>query len=300
MQYRYFIVDVFTARRFGGNPLAVVPDASGLGAADMQRIAREFNFSETTFVLPPPAGSTADFEVRIFTPTREVPFAGHPNVGTAFALAQDGMLGDIGDGIDVVFAERAGDVPVRIVPGSESGQWCELRAPQALQIGEPVDAGAVATVLGLDPADIRTATHPPRVASVGLEFLMVEMASAQALARARIDGAALQAAADDGLCADIHCYVRDGSTIDARMFAPLDGVPEDPATGSANCALVALLCELDGRQDGHFDWQITQGVLMGRASRLDARTEKRDGHVCGVWIGGNSVLFAEGSLSVSD
>ena len=134
-RYRFAIVDVFTSRRFGGNPLAVLPDAAGLDADDMQRIAREFNFSETTFVTAPPPGSAATRRVRIYTPTREVPFAGHPNIGTAAVLAASGELGDIGDGIDVVFDERAGEVPVRI-ESRPDGTWCELRAP------EPVAARA--------------------------------------------------------------------------------------------------------------------------------------------------------------
>lgn len=298
MQYRYFIVDVFSDQQFGGNPLAVLPEASGLTAGQMQQIAREFNFSESTFVLPPPPDSDSDFEVRIFTPTREVPFAGHPNVGTAFALAQDGVFGEIDTAREIIFSEQAGDVPVRIVPVQDGGFWCELRAPQPLQIGPPVDAALLAGILSLDLADIRVDRHPPRNASVGLEFLMVELTSVDALARARLNGALLEDAAGDGLCPDIHCYVRDGQTIDARMFAPLDGVPEDPATGSANCALVALLTTL-AAEDGEYTWQITQGVIMGRPSRLDARTQKHAGEVTGVWIGGQSVLFAEGSLSLT-
>ena len=132
---------------------------------------------------------------------------------------------------------------------------------------------------------------------MGLPFLMVELADADALARARIDAAALDAAVAEGLCADIHCYVRvDDAAIDARMFAPLDGVPEDPATGSANCALVGLLTARDPRASGRFRWRITQGVAMGRPSVLDARTEKRDGALAGVWIGGYSAAFAEGTL----
>ena len=120
-EFQFVIVDVFTSQRFGGNPLAVLPDATGLDAATMQRIAREFNFSESTFVTPAPAGSDAVRTVRIFTPTREVPFAGHPNVGTAAVLAAAGAFGDIGDGIDIVFDERAGRVPVRVEERPEGG-----------------------------------------------------------------------------------------------------------------------------------------------------------------------------------
>ncbi|MEO0615041.1 MAG: PhzF family phenazine biosynthesis protein [Pseudomonadota bacterium] len=296
----FTIVDVFTSQRFGGNPLAVVTGADGLSAATMQRIAREFNFSESTFVSAPPADSAAAFTVRIFTPTREVPFAGHPNVGTAAVLAETGVFGDIGAGLDVVFDERAGRVPLRI-ESRGAGTWCELEAPETLSLGATWPAEQLATILGLAPDDVVTDGHPPQEASVGLPFLMVELASAEALARAKVDTAAIDAALVAGMNTDIHCYVRldpdgDCERLDTRMFAPHDGVPEDPATGSANCALVGLLTALDARDALDARWSITQGVVMGRPSALEARTEKRGGAVTRVWIGGYSVRFAQGTL----
>lgn len=295
-RYRFFICDVFTQQRFGGNQLAVLPDAGGLDTAQMQAIAREFNFSESTFVLPGPEGYTR--EVRIFTPTTEVPFAGHPNVGTAFALASDGALGDPGDGLQVRFLEKAGDVPVSI-RADEGGIFCELQAPQPLSTGAAVDVDRIAATLSLKREDIVTRTHAPVVASVGLPFLVVELGSVDALRRARINAAMLDRFREDGIEPDIHLYTRSNDEFDirARMFAPLDGVPEDPATGSANCALVALLASCDPGGPADAEWRIAQGVEMGRPSELHART-RRSGKKITTWIGGYSVLTAEGELVV--
>ncbi len=292
MPYDYYICDVFTDTAFGGNPLAVLPDARGLSGAEMQRIAREFNFSESTFVLPAESGH--DRRVRIFTPTVEVPFAGHPNIGTAFVLASIGEL----DGRDEVrFEETAGIVPVRIERRA-GGIWCELTAPEPLTLSEPASPELLAGVLSLEPEDIVTDTHLPQAASVGLPFLMVELGDREVLARARIDHDALGILADQGLPPDIHLYTRSGDEFDvrARMFAPLDGVPEDPATGSANCALAALLSHYSAEPDGELRWRIAQGVEMGRPSVLEGRVQKAGGRVTAAHIGGASVMFASGRL----
>ena len=297
MRYRYFICDVFTDTPFGGNPLAVLPDASGLDTDRMQQIAREFNFSETSFVFPPEAGG--DRRVRIFTPKVEVPFAGHPNIGTAFVLAASGEL----DGREsVLFEEAAGEVRVSIDrgAGADGPVRCELAAPAPLQLSEPASAELVAGALSLEPGDLVTETHLPQAASVGLPFLMVELPDAATLARARIDAEMFEVIAEAGLPPDIHMYVRsdDDYDIRARMFAPLDGVPEDPATGSANCALAGLLAHYAPGDDCDLTWRILQGVEMGRPSLLEARAAKRDGRVTGAWIGGGAVMFAEGCLDI--
>lgn len=294
MRYRYYICDVFTETLFGGNPLAVLPDARGLGDEQMQRIAREFNFSESTFVFPPEDGG--DRRVRIFTPKVEVPFAGHPNIGTAFVLALTGEL----DGRDeVVFEEAAGRVPVTI--SRDGGRIrCELAAPETLTLSEPASAELIAAALSLEPEDIVTETHLPQAASVGLPFVMAELPDTDTLARARIDTEMFDVVAEHGLPPDIHMYVLGDDEYDvrARMFAPLDGVPEDPATGSANCALAALLAHYAPEESGDYGWRILQGAEMGRPSVLEARAEKRDGRMTGAWIGGESVAFAEGWLEL--
>lgn len=297
MRYRYFICDVFTTVRFGGNQLAVLPEAEGLDAVRMQQIAREFNFSESTFVFA--AGDALSRRVRIFTPTVEVPFAGHPNIGTAFALAADGAFGEIGEGVTVTFAEEAGPVPVLLRRDSSGRIWCELEAPQPLALGEIVDPAQVADVLSLDVDDVSIGIHPPQVASVGLPFLFVELVSRDALGRARIDMASAEKLRDAGIVPDIHMYTRSEDEFDmrARMFAPFDGVPEDPATGSANCALAALLTHCDPVFSSGGSWRIGQGVEMGRPSLLEARTAVVDG-VIRVWIGGHSVQVAEGFIEL--
>ncbi|MCU0300567.1 MAG: PhzF family phenazine biosynthesis protein [Candidatus Nanopelagicales bacterium] len=302
MGHAFVTCDVFTDVRFGGNPLAVLLDARGLTASQMQQVAREFNYSETTFVLPPERAG--DRRVRIFTPTREVPFAGHPNVGTAFVLATLGELGTLERERQVVLEEPAGDVPVTVRPLGSGRFRCELRAPEPPSVGPPVPVGLVATAMGLEPGDVATDRHAPCVASVGLPFVLVELRDEDALRRARPDEPALRRLLAAGAAtADVHCYVRtpdspDGVDLRTRMFAPFDGVPEDPATGSANAALAGLLSALAPERDGDFAWTITQGVEMGRPSRMDARTEKRLGQVLGVWIGGESVLVSRGTIEV--
>ena len=299
MRYRYFICDVFTRERFGGNPLAVLPDARGLSDLQMQRIAREFNFSESTFVLPPENGGTR--RVRIFTPTKEIPFAGHPNVGTAFVLASAGEVGELGDRAEVVFEENAGAVPVSIVR-RDGRIWCELRAPETLSLGATATPGMIAAAVSLAPDDVVSSTHAPQVASAGLPFLFAELRDRAALerARSRMDGVDALVAA--GLNPDVFMYVRSKSKDDfdvrARMFAPVDGVPEDPATGSANCALAGLLAKHDARPSGEVRYRIAQGVEMGRPSVLEARVEKKNGEVVEIRIGGDSVMVSEGTIEV--
>ena len=310
MRYRFVLVDVFTNRLFGGNPLAVLPQARGLSSRQMQQIAREFNFSESAFVLPAEAGNAR--RVRIFTPSTEVPFAGHPNVGTAFVLVATGEFGrpdDLLDGpFETVFEEKAGLVPIEIEKRPDGSIFCELSAPEPLSLGKAVPAEEVAAAVSLRTEDIDVRAHPPRVASVGLPFVMAELVDRDALARARSHAAALDVVASRGVTPDIHLYVRcdrrrqhfDGFDVRARMFAPLDGVPEDPATGSANAALSAMLASLDPKPDGEFRYRIAQGVEMGRPSVLEARVEKRDGAVVTARIGGTSVLVGEGWIEVPE
>jgi trans-2,3-dihydro-3-hydroxyanthranilate isomerase len=296
MRYRYSICDVFTDTRFGGNQLAVLPEAQGLSDRQMQQIAREFNFAESTFVFPAEAGHTR--KVRIFTPSIEVPFAGHPNIGTAFVLATAGEFGVIDSSTSVIFEEKAGLVAITIQRREGDRFWCELAAPQRLSLGQTVSVQSLAKAVSLTPDDVVTRTHLPQVASVGLPFLVAELKNRDALARARVNMEGLEALAAEGVTPDVHLYVRSGDDFDlrARMFAPLDGVPEDPATGSANCALAGLLSHHQEAADGSFRWRIAQGVEMGRPSVLEARTEKRSGTVENVWIGGASVLVSEGVI----
>jgi trans-2,3-dihydro-3-hydroxyanthranilate isomerase len=291
MKYRYFTCDVFTDTRFGGNPLAVLPAAAGLSTDEMQKIAREFNFSETTFVLPAEQGNTR--RVRIFTATQEVPFAGHPNIGTAFTLAS---IGEIAVNTTVTFEEDAGVVPIVVRQEKDRPIWCELRAPQPLRIGKSVSAETIAEILSLEPIEIVTTNHPPQEASVGLPFLIVELRHREALERARINIDRLRALKALSIVPDVHIYTLGVGDFDifARMHAPFDNVPEDPATGSANCALIAMLTQTRIAADGEFAWRVAQGVEMGRPSLLMGRTRKENGNVTGTWIGGDCVMVCDG------
>ena len=297
-------VDVFTDRLFGGNPLAVVLQAEGLSATTMQGIAREFGYSETTFVLPPhdPAHSA---RVRIFTPTTEIPFAGHPNVGTAIVLARHGLPNDRPAGNRLVFEEDAGLVPLTLTR-DEAGRVvrAELTAPEPLRKLGVVAVADVAVCLSLPSDAVVDGRHPPLVASVGLPFVIVELRDAARLAAARPDLAAFRRVlpppgSEHGSDA-VFCYVVTATaparcSIRARMFAPLDDILEDPATGSAAAALTALLGELSGGET--IDADIRQGEEMGRPSTITASAARSpQGWIAKV--AGTAVDVMEGTIAV--
>jgi trans-2,3-dihydro-3-hydroxyanthranilate isomerase len=297
MQRRYITVDVFTDRAFGGNPLAVVLDAGGLSTAQMQKIASEFNYSETTFVLPPQDPAN-DARVRIFTVRSELPFAGHPNVGTGFVLAAQAT----NPPARLKFEEGAGLVPVEILKRDGRVAGAELTAPQALSKLAPLNAEQAAACISLSVADIRTDRHPPQIVSVGLAFLVVELASREALRQARPDAVAFaRAFPRDGSDA-VYLYTRDVPTaeacdLQARMFHPgSSGLSEDPATGSATAAAAALFADLSGERDGELKLRVGQGVGMGRPSLLLTRVRKVNGAVASVHVGGSCVQMMEGSF----
>jgi trans-2,3-dihydro-3-hydroxyanthranilate isomerase len=279
----------------------VIPDARGLTTAQMQAITREFNYSESTFVLPPEAGGTR--KVRIFTPAQEIPFAGHPNVGTAFVLATIGELGEIGSSLAVTFEEKAGLVPITIRAENGTVLSCELKAPQPVSFGKVVPKRLVAAAVSLSEDDVVTTTHEPQIVSVGLPFIMAELRDRAALERPRIDTNGFIALRDflgEPVRASLYLYARTADEVDVRvrMFAPLVGVPEDPATGSAGCALSGLLTHHARSESGEFVYRIAQGVEMGRPSLLVGRAEKVRGAVTSTWIGGASALVSEGFIEV--
>ena len=298
MQRRYITVDVFTDRAFGGNPLAVVLDAGGLTTAQMQAISREFNYSETTFVLPP-ADKANDAQVRIFTVNREIPFAGHPNVGTAFVLATLAAKPPA----RLLFEEGAGLVPVAVVTAQGRVKSTEFTAPQTLKRMSQVSAEQAAALLSLTADDVRTDRHAPQVISVGLSFIAVELASRDALRRAKPDAAAFERTFPcDGSDA-VYFYTKDvpesekPCDLQARMFHPgASGLSEDPATGSATAAAAALLADLDATRDGELRLTIGQGVDMGRPSLLLTRVRKKNGAIESIHVGGGSVKMMEGTF----
>lgn len=300
--FPYVIVDVFTRSRFGGNQLAVFPDASKLDEALMPRIAREFNFSETTFVLPPSDPSNAR-RVRIFTPGGELPFAGHPTVGTAYVLA---LLGDVpltGDETRIVLEEGVGPVRVSIRARDGKPGFVQLSAAQLPEFGPPPpNAAALARAVGLEERDIRVDTYSPEGASCGVPFLMVPLRDRAALARARVRSDEFEEALGGYWATKVFLFCDDpelrGSDFRARMFAPGIGVAEDPATGSACVAFGGYLAKRDPRPDGTLCWVIEQGVEMGRPSILEVEADKSGGEITAARVGGETVLVSRGEFLV--
>lgn len=290
-RFSFVTVDVFTERRFGGNPLAVFPDAQGLTDAEMQSLAAEFNLSETTFVLPPEnPGNTA--RVRIFNRVAEMPFAGHPNVGTGWVLAR---LGRAPHG-RLKFEEIAGLVDIEVV-----GETVTIEAPQKLTLGPEMPADLLATCIGVTGSDVAVSAHRPVVASVGNGFIVAEV-RAEALAEATPDVGRFRVAwpSFPHLGANrlpIYVYTRDGErALRARMFSPLSGTPEDAATGSAAAPLAALLLSLTTQAEQRYE--ITQGVEMGRPSRLLCTARRgKDGSIRAK-VGGSCVPVMEGTISL--
>jgi trans-2,3-dihydro-3-hydroxyanthranilate isomerase len=292
-EYEYLTVDVFTARQFGGNPLAIFPSALGIDDWTMQALSAELNYSETTFVLPPAdAANTA--LVRIFNRTSEMPFAGHPNVGTAFALALEGRTRSQ----TLRFEQLAGLVEVRLIETNGIVTGAEIDAPRPLRLMETFPAEDVAACLSLSRDDIVADEHPPVRASVGVDFVLVAVRP-EALARAAPDLGAFRrlAGARPALNGrlSIFLYALEGTGVRARMFAPLSGTWEDPATGSANAALAALRLHLSGADA--LRYEAIQGVEMGRESRLSMRAWRTaEGVRAGV--GGGCVGMFRGSVSL--
>lgn len=300
MQLEFITVDVFTERRFGGNPLAVVPRASGLATTQMQAIAAEFNLAETTFVLPPQNPSHTA-EVRIFTPRAELPFAGHPNVGTAFVLAREGKSYGRSVVDPLVFEEKAGLVRLDVLADAGAIVGARLKPPQPFTRGDDVAPDIVAAACSLDPADIETANHAPCIASCGLPLAFAELKTRSALAKAQPRAEIFSEHLPADRATGVLLYVRDNGgdfDIQARMFAPLYGVPENPATGSANVALVGLLASLRPVPDLTLHLRIAQGVDMGRPSLLEAAAEKKNGKIEALSIGGRCVTVMRGTLEL--
>ncbi|HTB89546.1 MAG TPA: PhzF family phenazine biosynthesis protein [Steroidobacteraceae bacterium] len=301
MQRRYVTVDVFTDRIFGGNPLAVVLEAQGLNTMQMQAIAAEFNYAETTFVLPPRVPDHSA-RVRIFTPRTEVPFAGHPNVGTAVVFARQ-REAQGGSPLDrLVFEEAAGLVPIRLIRERDTVVGAEFTAPERLTLGSHVSAADIAECLSLAAADISLANHPPQVLSVGLPFLVAETTTRDALRRAKPDALTHERVLPPIGTDAIYCYCPGATSQElyARMFSPLDGIVEDPATGSAAAATIALLAAQRPEHDLEMSWRIHQGVEMGRRSLISGRTEKRNGAVTFVHIGGFAVQVMSGLFDLPE
>lgn len=275
----YLVYDVFTEHAFGGNQLAVFPDARGIPESKLQSIAAEFNFSEVTFVYPP-VDARHSAKVRIFTPTSEVDFAGHPVIGTVIALA------DLGYSAPMTLELGIGPMPCELNEGVAS-----FTTSVPIELYARPDIALIARALGLSEAAIKTDIHPPQQASLGLPFVLVELCSREHLAAIATDVAAFRdgfARYPTSLDFAIFAYVRDGDKISSRMFAPLDNIPEDPATGSASATLAALLTQIHAAPQ-QLDFH--QGEDMGRSSFISAVTTQ---DTMSVTVSGKAVKVMEG------
>jgi trans-2,3-dihydro-3-hydroxyanthranilate isomerase len=310
--YRYYWLDVFTQHVFGGNQLAVFPEADGISDAQMQQIAREFNISETVFLFPPQT-PTGTRRARIFTPGRELPFAGHPTIGAVHVLATVERGSQASPPREVVLEELVGPVRVSIQEqGDRAGgalfiQLSAARAPEFREVAAKPET--FAAPLRLEPADLQS-DLPIGLVSCGTPFLILPVRNADALRRARLDADAWQQLVATGVLGTTdslwtnHVYpvTNDASVRPAdlrvRMFAPGLGVVEDPATGSAATTLAAHLARLSSQRDGTLKWTVEQGIEMGRPSTLYLEADKRDGEITAVRVGGYAVIASEGRFTL--
>ena len=303
MALKFYTLDVFTDRRFGGNPLAVVLDADVLSSEQMQSIAREFNLSETVFVLASerPAHSA---KMRIFTPMSEVPFAGHPTIGTAALLAELKSPFHNGEQDALVVLEQGiGTVRVgaRTRPGAAA--FAEFDAPKL-----PAEAGVLppndvlAAGLGLIPSEIGFENHKPLCFAAGNTFAFVPISSIEAIRRARVNGAHWERAFEQQGVVGVYLYTRQcehtNNAFHSRMFAPQVGIPEDPATGSAAVGLTGIVHHFDRLPDGTHKRIVEQGYEIGRPSEIVLTLVVEGGKLTSVRIGGSAVRVSEGTLQV--
>ncbi|HZI20413.1 MAG TPA: PhzF family phenazine biosynthesis protein [Pyrinomonadaceae bacterium] len=298
----YHRVDVFTDRAFGGNPLAVFTNGRGLSGETMQAIAKEFNLSETTFVLPPD-DPRHDYRVRIFTPDQELPMAGHPTVGTTYVLAREHMVRRDADEVIVTLEEGVGPIPVRVVYEGGEPVFAEMSQPLPVFGPRLEDRGLAAAMLSLGEEDLEPGL-PLEVVSCGVPFLYVPVRGLDAARRARPRADLIERAAGRGVPPEVFLFTRevvhDGSTVHSRMFAPGLGITEDPATGGASGPLGCYLVRhgLVAAGGGAAEIVSEQGVEMGRPSFVFIRIEREGERITAVRVGGRSYYMGEGFLEV--
>lgn len=301
-RYRFYTADVFTDQPFGGNPLAVFPDARDLTDADMQRVANELNLSETVFVLPPQE-SRHTKRLRIFTPQRELPFAGHPTVGTALVLASIGDIACPSPDTSITFEEGIGPIPVTIRTTDGRPSHAQFAVAQLPRLGPPAPPPEdVAAALSLRVDDLALDTLPLQAASCGNPFLYVPIKDLSGVARARVNIPVWEARLQSYWAPNFYIFTRETETpqadVHARMFGPEAGVVEDAATGSAAASLAAVLAPAAMRQSGTLRWRIEQGFEMKRPSLIELEADVRDGDITAVRVGGQAVMMSQGDMHV--
>ena len=299
MPYLFYTADIFTDTIFGGNQLAVVPDARGLTTEQMSAITREFNYSESTFVFPPEDPKHTR-RVRIFTPGGEVPFAGHPTVGTAHVLAAIGEISLTGAETRIVLEENVGPVPVVIRARDGKPEFAQFSVAMLPKVSNPtVSRETLASMLSLDAKDVLDGDYAPQGVSCGLPFLLVPLRDRKAVARSRLRleqwEQALKGSEHEMVMVFAADAERAGSDMHARMYGPSVNVIEDPATGSA-CACLAGYLAARTPRDGTLRWVVEQGFEMGRPSIIHIEADKANGNITAVRVGGNSVVVSKGEL----
>jgi trans-2,3-dihydro-3-hydroxyanthranilate isomerase len=303
--FAYCTADVFTDQPFGGNQLAIFPDARGIPEHRLLDVTREFNYSETTFVYPPAAAANTR-RVRIFTPGGEIPFAGHPTVGTAHVLAAIGEIPLTGETTRIVFEEGVGPVSVAIRAREKRPVFAQLSVAKLPEAGPPPPSReAIAAVLGLEASDLLDGDWSPQPYSCGLPFTFVPLRDRAAVARARVKVDEWERTMARTAVPDLFVFTaggeRAGSDFHARMFGPGFNVTEDPATGSACAALAGYLVARDPRRatDGTLRWIVEQGFEMGRPSILEVEADVARGAVTAVRVGGATVMVGRGTMEIS-
>jgi trans-2,3-dihydro-3-hydroxyanthranilate isomerase len=296
----FYTTDVFTDKKFGGNQLAVFPDARKIPPRLYQDIAREFNFSETTFVLPP-KNKKHTKAVKIWTPGGELQFAGHPTVGTSVVLAAIGVVKLKGRETKIILEEGVGPVPVTIRAVKGKPTFAELTAAKLPAFGPAPRPDDLARALSLEPGDVLSGNYFPESASCGTSFMMVPIRNRAALGRARVKLDIFEQVVK-GFDNKVFLFCDEpelkGSHFRARMYAPSIGVAEDPATGSAAAGFAGYIAKRDKRSEGTLAWRIEQGFEMGRPSILDVQVDKKAGSITAVRVGGNAVLVTRGELTL--
>lgn len=299
MEFQFFTLDVFAQRKFEGNQLAVIPNAEGLDGDQMQKIAQEFNYSETVFIKK--GDSKFSWNVRIFTPTSEIDFAGHPNIGAAILLANIVEF-NAKEKVELVFRERVGDIPITIHYENSKPVYAELAVAQLPQNGPvPPTKNQIAESIGLDISDVDS-NQESAAYSCGLPFLFVPILSLRGIKKAALDNDKWKKHLSSYWAPQVYLVTKDvedpKSDFHARMFAPALGIAEDPATGSAVAAFSGFLAKLPKYQNGVFSFTIEQGFEMGRPSILEMSFESKMSKVTKVQVKGKAIIVSRGEIEI--
>ncbi|MBW7887263.1 MAG: PhzF family phenazine biosynthesis protein [Bacteroidetes bacterium] len=300
MKFKYYTCDVFTEKRFGGNQLAVFPSAEHIPEKFLPAITKEFNFSETAFIYPP-QNTAHTKRVRIFTPGAELPFAGHPTIGAAFVLAAIGEISLEAEETTIVLEEGVGSVPVKIISKNRTPEFLQLTAAKRPEFFSAPDGKAIMEFLSLSANDWND-NYPVQIVSCGVPFLFVSVTSLEALRRISVNVQKLDQTLRNYSSQDVFVFAEqeEQSHVDfrVRMFAPVMGIPEDPATGSAAASFAGYLAQQNSLYNGTLQWKIEQGIEMGRPSQLFLEAEKANGTISATRVGGSAVLVCEGILEI--